>query len=101
MFALYCPSGCDRLTVNITWGVAMITNPFSMTQPEPMLEHEIRLRAYYLYTRRGACGQHALDDWLQAEAEVLHEKCAMDFSCQISMSDSSRSSPKSSGRETT
>jgi len=45
-----------------------------------MLEHEIRLRAYDLYQRRGATGQHALDDWLQAEAEILRQKCAMNFS---------------------
>jgi hypothetical protein len=45
-----------------------------------MLHHEIRLRAYDLYERRGAVGEHALDDWLQAEAEVLREKCATNFS---------------------
>jgi Protein of unknown function (DUF2934) len=39
--------------------------------PEPMLEHEIRLRAYDLYQQRGRMDGHALDDWLQAEAEVL------------------------------
>jgi hypothetical protein len=58
----------------------MIMNSFSMTQPEPMLQHEIRMRAYDLYERRGANGEHALDDWLQAEAEVLREKCAANFS---------------------
>jgi Protein of unknown function (DUF2934) len=39
--------------------------------PEPMLEHEIRLRAYDLYQQRGRMDGQALDDWLQAEAEVL------------------------------
>jgi len=33
---------------------------------EPMLEHEIRIRAYELYERRGAREGHALDDWLEA-----------------------------------
>ncbi len=32
---------------------------------EPMLEHEIRIRAYGLYERRGAKEGHALDDWLK------------------------------------
>ena len=58
----------------------MIPNTFPMTRPDPMLHHEIRLRAYDLYERRGAVGEHALDDWLQAEAEVLREKCATNFS---------------------
>jgi hypothetical protein len=43
---------------------------------EPMLEHEIRIRAYDLYERRGAGDGHALDDWLQAEYDVLHERGA-------------------------
>jgi hypothetical protein len=41
---------------------------------EPMLEHEIRIRAYDLYERRGAGDGHALDDWLQAEDEVLRQR---------------------------
>ena len=41
---------------------------------EPMLEHEIRIRAYDLYERRGAGDGHALDDWLQAEYEVLRQR---------------------------
>jgi hypothetical protein len=57
----------------------MIATTSSTTQPEPMLEHEIRLRAYDIYERRGAIGGHALDDWLQAEKEVLHEKRATEF----------------------
>jgi Protein of unknown function (DUF2934) len=61
----------------------MISYTFPMTQPEPMLQHEIRLRAYDLYERRGAVGEHALDDWLRAEAEVLREKCATNFSRTI------------------
>jgi hypothetical protein len=41
---------------------------------EPMLEHEIRIRAYELYERRGAREGHALDDWLEAEYEVLGQR---------------------------
>jgi hypothetical protein len=46
---------------------------------EPMLEHEIRLRAYDLYERRGAGDGHALDDWLRAEYEVLRQQGAIGF----------------------
>ncbi len=34
-------------------------------------EEKIRLRAYQLYEERGRTDGHALDDWLQAEAEIL------------------------------
>jgi DUF2934 family protein len=49
------------------------------TRPlEPMLEHEIRLRAYDLYQQRGHADGHRLDDWLQAEAEVLRSLVSHD-----------------------
>jgi hypothetical protein len=35
------------------------------------LEQQIRLRAYALYESRGGEVGHDLDDWLQAEAEIL------------------------------
>ena len=41
------------------------------------LHHRIAKRAYELYERRirqGAIGQGALDDWLQAEREILQER---------------------------
>jgi len=34
----------------------------------------IRLRAYELYEQRGKQDGHALDDWLQAEAELTERK---------------------------
>ena len=37
-------------------------------------EEEIRRRAYELYEQRGKVEGYALDDWLQAEAEVLNSK---------------------------
>jgi hypothetical protein len=40
-------------------------------QPEPMLEHAIRQRAYELYVERGRGQGHAVDDWLKAEAEII------------------------------
>ena len=43
------------------------------------IHQAIERRAYELYRGRGCNEEHALDDWLQAEEEVLgleHEKCA-------------------------
>ncbi|MGA3295412.1 MAG: DUF2934 domain-containing protein [Candidatus Acidiferrales bacterium] len=37
-------------------------------------EDQIRLRAYELYERRGKRDGHALEDWLQAEAEIAARK---------------------------
>jgi Protein of unknown function (DUF2934) len=54
----------------------MATNTiFATAEPiEPTLEHEIRIRAYELYEQHGARNGHALDDWLQAEYEVLRQR---------------------------
>ena len=41
---------------------------------DPILEHQIRLRAYDLYCSHGKKDGRALDDWLQAEREVLRSK---------------------------
>jgi Protein of unknown function (DUF2934) len=38
------------------------------------IEERIRLRAYELYERRGRRDGHAVDDWLQAEAELRGQK---------------------------
>jgi len=37
------------------------------------LEEQIRARAYEIYLERGEREGSALDDWLEAEAEVLQE----------------------------
>jgi len=37
-------------------------------------EEKIRLRAYQLYEERAKVEGHALDDWLQAQAEILGAK---------------------------
>ena len=37
-----------------------------------MPEHAIRLRAYELYAQRGMAEGNAVQDWLEAEAELLH-----------------------------
>jgi hypothetical protein len=38
------------------------------------LEERIRVRAYELYEKRGKRDGHALDDWLQAEAELTERR---------------------------
>jgi hypothetical protein len=35
------------------------------------IEEQIRARAYEIYEERGGDGDHALDDWLEAKAQVL------------------------------
>lgn len=37
----------------------------------PELEDRVRNRAYQLYEKRGCAHGHALDDWLEAKAEVM------------------------------
>jgi hypothetical protein len=39
--------------------------------PPSNIEERIRRRAYELYEERGRVDGFALDDWLQAEAEIL------------------------------
>ena len=40
---------------------------------EPIVEHEIRLRAYDLFLQRGRADGHALEDWLKAEHEIVRQ----------------------------
>jgi hypothetical protein len=44
---------------------------------EPTLEPEVRLRAYDLFLRRGKGDGQAVDDWLQAECEIVREMRAV------------------------
>ncbi len=41
------------------------------TDVHPNLEEEIRRLAFEIYVEHGREGGHDLDNWLQAEAEVL------------------------------
>ena len=43
-------------------------------QTQAEVEAEICLRAYELYEVRGYSDERDLDDWLQAEAEILETK---------------------------
>ena len=38
---------------------------------EPLLEKEVQMRAYELYEQRGKAQGSAVQDWLEAEDEVL------------------------------
>ncbi len=49
-------------------GVAFATKSARETLP---LEEQIRLRAYELYVQGGNESGSELDDWLQAESEIL------------------------------
>jgi hypothetical protein len=62
------------LIVELRFAMKSITVPtVSKTRPpEPTLEHTIRLRAYELYAQRGMAEGHAVQDWLEAEAEVVY-----------------------------
>lgn len=42
--------------------------------PSTGLEEQIRYRAYQLYEQRGNADGYELEDWLQAEAEILGSK---------------------------
>jgi hypothetical protein len=47
-------------------------NHLAQNKPlEPLLEKEVQVRAYELYEQRGKGQGFALQDWLEAEAEVL------------------------------
>ena len=45
--------------------------PMSQNRNAADLEDRIRQRAYEIYEQRGRIDNHALDDWLEAKAEIL------------------------------
>ena len=49
-------------------------SPVSNTGSLELTEDSIRQRAYELYAERGFEHGHDMDDWLQAEAEVMSRK---------------------------
>jgi hypothetical protein len=58
-----------------------MTNPATTTlenadiqnvQIDPSLQEQIRIRAYELYEQRGREPGNELQDWLQAETEILY-----------------------------
>jgi hypothetical protein len=46
------------------------------TRPSVCLEERIRFRAYELYEQRGREHGHDLEDWLQAQSEVVQSAMA-------------------------
>jgi len=50
-----------------------LARPASSTQTtlsSTVSEDEVRMHAYQLYERRGGSGDHAVADWLRAEAQL-------------------------------
>jgi Protein of unknown function (DUF2934) len=47
-------------------------DPVTREKRELHVEERIRQRAYEIYRQRGASDATALDDWLQAETEIIH-----------------------------
>jgi hypothetical protein len=39
-----------------------------------VLEQDVRIAAYELYERRGGSPDHALEDWLTAEAQLVERR---------------------------
>jgi hypothetical protein len=50
------------------------TTDANRSEPGIDLEQEIRCRAYELYEWRGREDGHEVEDWLQAEAELMRER---------------------------
>ena len=68
---------CNQPSKPITKRRGVLQTILSPAHPEsgrltlPEIEDRIRNRAYQLYEDRGYGDGHALDDWLEAKAEVL------------------------------
>jgi hypothetical protein len=59
-----------------------------------MLEHAIRQRAYDLYLKRGGADGHDVDDWLEAEAELVQGALNVGFQRAMSVRSRVTDSPK-------
>jgi Protein of unknown function (DUF2934) len=83
----YSLARSDLLIFEPRFPMKSITAPTvsKTTPPEPMLEHAIRLRAYELYAQRGMAEGKAVQDWLEAVAELLysHSTTAADFNQEL------------------
>jgi hypothetical protein len=53
---------------------AKMSSPTVPAKSAIPLEAEIRARAYKLYEQRGKEAGHELDDWLQAESDLMPKK---------------------------
>ena len=48
-----------------------IPGEITMSESYADLQEQVRLRAYEIYEKRGREDGHALEDWLQAQSEIL------------------------------
>lgn len=48
----------------------------SLTASEPIYHPQIHVRAYELYEQRGREDGHDVEDWLQAETEIVMQEVA-------------------------
>jgi Protein of unknown function (DUF2934) len=49
-------------------------SPATLTSEPQELQHQIRLRAYELYEKRGREDGHELEDWFRAKEEITIKK---------------------------
>jgi hypothetical protein len=70
-FFIHISSVTGRVVLLATWQKTLFRRLDSGLH---RIEERIRLRAYELYEHHGRCDGHALDDWLQAEAELRGRK---------------------------
>lgn len=70
-FFIHVSSMVGRVALLATWQNALFGR---LDAGVHGIEERIQLRAYELYEQRGMQNGHALDDWLQAEAEVRERK---------------------------
>src|SRR6266853_6090049 len=70
-FFIQISSITGRVALLATWRKALRRR---LDAGSYQLEERIRVRAYQLYEQRGKRNGYALDDWLQAEAEVTERR---------------------------
>jgi len=70
-FFIQISSITGRVALLATWRKALLRR---LDAGSYELEERIRVRAYQLYEQRGKRNGNALDDWLQAEAEVTERR---------------------------
>ena len=58
-----------------------------------LLERKIRLHARHLYEQRGQVDGHALQDWVQAESEVLGKSIMAPFYRKVQANQATNSTP--------
>ena len=55
-------------------GDMAVSEKHIQSQNSPPTPEEIRRRAYLIYLARGGANGHELDDWLQAEHELIADE---------------------------